>query len=111
VLPIGTILASPYCRTRDTAGYAFGHYAVNRDLAQFTINDKGAEERITALRRILATAPVAGTDTVVVSHVNNFLAIGGVSLVEGEVLLLVPDGSDNFSVAGRIAADEWAALK
>ena len=111
VLPIGIALASPYCRTRDTAGYAFGHYSVNRDLAQFTINDTGSEGRITALRRILATVPAAGTDTVLVSHVNNFLAIGGVTLAEGEALLLVPDGSESFTIAGRIKPDEWATAK
>jgi len=98
-IPVGKVLASPFCRTMDTARLAFGK-------AEATHAVRAADE----LRKIFATAPPKGTDLVIVSHaipMNDDIR----NLTEGEVAVIKPGGESGFSVVGRIRPDQWQALR
>src|SRR5262245_24244372 len=68
-VPVGQVLASPTCRTVETAWYAFGRVdGFEPDLMQMP----GAPETV---RRLLTTPPKPGTNTVIVGHISNALAV------------------------------------
>jgi hypothetical protein len=106
-IPVGRVLASPRCRTVETAMLAFGS-------AEKSAHVRGGpaqpehRERYAGLRRLLATAPEAGTNLVIASHGNPFYAVAGRPyLAEGECAVVRPLGSD-FEVVARIRVGEWA---
>jgi len=107
-IPIGAVRASPYCRTLETATLAFGRaektQAVRGGPAQ-----PDNPERYAALRKLLVQRPARGTNDVIVSHGNPFIALAGPPyLAEGEAAVVAPDGED-FRVLARIKVDEWPA--
>lgn len=110
-IPVGRVLASPYCRTRETARLAFGRVEDERTLlvgqaeTGWTMQDAGA-----ALRRMAAIAPEPGTNTVLVAHIFNPLHAFQVRLEEGEALVMRPDGQGGARVVGRITAVQWGDL-
>ena len=110
-IPIGEVLASPFCRTRETAQLAFGKATTLQEVrgGPATSDDP---TRYEALRKLLATRPAPGTNTVISSHGNPFHAVAGAPyLAEGEMAVITPGGESGFSVVGRIRADQWQALK
>src|SRR6185503_4786510 len=68
-IPIGEVLASPFCRTRETAQLAFGR-ATTMHEARGGPASPGDPARYDALRKLLATRPAPGTNTVISSHGN-----------------------------------------
>ncbi len=96
-IPIGDVLSSEYCRTRETAEIAFGRVSPTRDLTSraSTTDPAARAERIEALRRLLTTPPAPGTNTVLVGHMFNLADATGVAIAEGEaaIFLPAPDGS------------------
>jgi virginiamycin B lyase len=112
-IPVDRVLASPFCRTRETARLAFGRARSSRSLlsAEY-FSDQAAERRQPArLRRLLRRQPPRGTNTVLVSH---GFAIGdatGESLAEGEAVVVEPGrGRRGFAVVKRLEAEEWGRL-
>lgn len=108
-IPIGSVLASPYCRTMETAKLAFG-----RATATNAVRGGPAEappERYAELRKLLSTVLSRGTNVVIASHGNPFRAVaGGSYLAEGEAAIVEPMGGDKFRIVARVRKDEWAAL-
>jgi phosphohistidine phosphatase SixA len=108
-IPIGEVLASPFCRTRETAELIFGRYTVSTAVrggpAQ---NDSGRYDEL----RVLLTRRVPGkVNLAIASHGNPFAAVVGTPyLAEGEAAIIEPRDA-GFSVVARIKKDEWAALK
>jgi phosphohistidine phosphatase SixA len=108
-IPIGEVLASPFCRTRETAELIFGRYTVSTAVrggpAQ---NDSGRYDEL----KVLLTRRVPGkVNLAIASHGNPFAAIVGTPyLAEGEVAIIEPRDA-GFSVVARIRKDEWTALK
>jgi phosphohistidine phosphatase SixA len=96
-IPIGAVLSSEYCRTRETAELAFGRVETTRDLTSraSTTSPEEEAERIEALRRLLATPPAPGTNTVLVGHQFNLQDATGVTIAEGEAAIFA-------SVAGIV---------
>lgn len=82
-IPAGRILASPFCRTLDTARLAFGQAEPTPDLIGL-LNSQGAEEelRMAALKRLLSSLPADGANTVQVGHSSNIREVAGVTLCE-----------------------------
>jgi phosphohistidine phosphatase SixA len=108
-IPIGEVLASPFCRTRETAELIFGRAtptpAVRGGPAQV---DDG---RYADLKFLLAKPVGEGVDLAIVSHGNPYRAVvGGPYLAEGEAAVIEPRGADGFRVIARIRGDEWSAL-
>ena len=109
-LPIGDVLASPFCRTMETARLIFGR-------AQATSAVRGgparpdSPDRYSELRELLSTAPRPGTDLVIASHGNPFRAVvGGDYLAEGEAAVIRPLGTQGFRVLARIPKTGWDSL-
>jgi len=106
-IPIGEVLASPFCRTMETARLAFGR-ATPMQEARGGPAQPDDPARYGPLRRLMGTRPSAGANTVIVSHGNPFHAVAGPPyLVEGEVAVVRPEEGERFSVIGRIRPQDW----
>jgi phosphohistidine phosphatase SixA len=108
-IPVGRVLASPFCRTRDTARLAFGRAQPSRALlsADF-FGGAGAERQRAGLRRLLATPPGRGSNTVLVSHEAAIDAATGVTVDEGEAVIVAPrPGRRRFRIVTTVEAAAW----
>lgn len=113
-IPVGRVLASPVCRTRDTARLAFGRARASEALlSPEFVSGAGAEGRQSSrLRRLLRQPPRAGTNTVLVSHAAAIGAATGLDLAEGEAAVIRPaQGPRGFDVVDRVEAREWEAAR
>jgi phosphohistidine phosphatase SixA len=109
-IPIGEVLASPFCRTRETAQLIFGRATVSPAVRGGAANPS-TPDRYAELRQILSTPPAAGTDLVITSHGNPFHAVvQGGYLAEGEAAVIRPLGTQGFRVIARIPKDSWDSL-
>jgi phosphohistidine phosphatase SixA len=109
-IPVGRVLASPFCRTVETAMLAFGKAEKTLGLRGWPASSVDPD-RYAALRGYLAAAPIAGTNTVLVGHGNPFRAVAGPPhLAEGEAAVIRPLGGESFEVAARIRVQDWAEL-
>ena len=109
-IPSGEVLASPFCRTRETAQLIFGRATVSAAVRGGPAQPD-PPGRYGALRELLSTPVARGSNLVIVSHGNPFRAIvGGTYLAEGEAAVILPRGNDAFVVVARVPQDEWRAL-
>jgi len=109
-IPIGAVLASPFCRTMETARLAFGK-------AQSTNEVRGGPTRpddparYAALKKLLSASVPKGENLVISSHGNPFYAVAGPPyLAEGEIAVVKPR-HDSFTIVARIRIEDWQALK
>jgi phosphohistidine phosphatase SixA len=111
-VPVGTVLASPYARTRETAELAFGRdrVRVTRDLLNEAFPGTDDEELAGRLRRLFATRSPAGQNTVLVSHGFNLQGATGLSVGEGESAVFRPGDVGRSSLVARITVEEWQML-
>ena len=112
-VPVGEVLASPYCRTRDTARLALGRLRSSTALlsARYLTSPSARERQPARLRRLLAAPPRRATNTVLVSHAFAIDDATGVSLAEGEVAVVAPGrGPRHFEIVATVEADEWARV-
>jgi phosphohistidine phosphatase SixA len=112
-LRIGKVLASPFCRTKETARLAFGRFQVSRALLNTVsaVHDARWRAQIRSARRIFGTKPAPGRLTVLVTHGSVVGDVTGETLEEGEALVFRPRGSSRFSLVGRILPREWRTLR
>lgn len=101
-LPIGRVLSSPWCRCIDTASLAFVRPpAIEPALG----NVFGAQDRVARqlaqLRPLVGVRPRRG-NTVMVSHGSTILAMTKESLEPAEMLVVQPQGGEQFKVMGRL---------
>lgn len=109
-IPIGEVLASPFCRTRETAQLAFGTATVMRE-ARGGPARPDDPKRYEPLRKLLSSPVPKGENRVVSSHGNPFYALAGAPyLAEGEMAVIKPQG-DSFVVIARIRLEDWQALR
>jgi phosphohistidine phosphatase SixA len=108
-LPIGDVLASPFCRTMETATLIFG-----RAIATPAVLGGPAAappEKYAPLKQLLSGSPPSGVDLAVIGHGNPFKAITNVPyLAEGEAAVLRPLGAAGFHLVARIPKDGWDTL-
>ncbi|HCY17295.1 MAG: hypothetical protein A2Z93_13800 [Curvibacter sp. GWA2_64_110] len=110
-IPVGRVLASPFCRTRETAQLAFGGVIEVSDDLYFAIGLKPEQRtaKAAALRRMLGQAPPAGRNTVLVSHTANLQeAVGIWPKPDAVALLARPDGQGGHRLIGRVPPEAWA---
>jgi len=109
-IPIGEVLASPFCRTRETAELMFGRATVSTAVRGGPASAEGG--RYDDLRTLL-TRPVPGNvNLAIASHGNPFVAITGPPyLAEGEAAVIQPLGDTRFRIVARIKKDEWTTLQ
>lgn len=110
-IPVGEVLASPFCRTMETARLAFGKAKAMNEArgGPARTDDPGRYE---PLRRLLASPPGAKTNNVISSHGNPFHAVAGPPyLAEGEIAVVRPEGGTKFSVIARVRLEDWPQLR
>jgi len=109
-IPVGTVLASPFCRTMETARLAFGKATPMNEVRGGPLNsdDPG---RYDGLRKLLSSPVPKGENLVIASHGNPFRAVAGPPyLAEGEIAVVRPEGDGKFSVLSRIRLEQWPTL-
>lgn len=110
-IPIGEILVSPYCRTKESALLAFGkNYTVVEQL-MYSANMTAAEKapNLLATRRILAAPVPPGSNRVIVAHAPNLADLIDYFIApEGTIAIFRPkaDGGDPEYVAS-IPPTRW----
>jgi broad specificity phosphatase PhoE len=102
---VAKVYTSPWCRCRDTAREAFGRGDDWEALASF-FDDRSLEASRTKRVRnrvgTYSTKRPAGTVVMVTHHVN-ILALTGLAVGTGEIVVVRPDGCCGLRVVGRIA--------
>jgi hypothetical protein len=102
----GDVLASPMCRTMETAQLVFGQAKASEALLL-----RGSDGSYPELARLFSTPVAAGRNRWIVGHGIPFRAIAGPPhLQEGEAAVLRPDGK-GWKVVGRVLPEEWANLR
>ena len=111
-IPVTTVLASPFCRTRETAELVFGHATADARARGGPARTDDAQ-RYAALKALLSTPVPAGSNIAIVSHGNPFHALAGPPyLAEGEMAVVEPLGStQGFRIVGKVTADGWDGLR
>jgi hypothetical protein len=110
-IPVGEVLASPFCRTMETARLAFGKAQPMNEVRGGPARPDDPA-RYDPLRKILSTRPSGKTNTVVSSHGNPFHAVAGPPyLAEGEMAVVRPEGGMRFTVVARIRPEDWSGLR
>ena len=110
-IPIGEVLASPFCRTLETARLAFGKATATNDVRG---GPAGTDDptRYAPLRKLLSSKVAKGQNLVISSHGNPFHAVAGPPyLAEGEMAVVRPEGGERFSVLARLRLDDWPRLE
>jgi len=106
-IPIGEVLASPFCRTVETARLVFGRATISNAVR----GGPADPDRYGELRKLLSMPVPHGTNLAIVSHGNPFRAVAGTPyLAEGEAAVIEPRGSDGFRIVARVTKDGWSAL-
>jgi phosphohistidine phosphatase SixA len=103
-VPVDTVLASPFCRTTETAELAFGDARPSMALLSAVAEATPEDDRRIRRLKELATAP-DGSATVLVTHTANIGGAFDQSVQEGDVVV-VRDGE----VLGVVGADDWDRL-
>jgi hypothetical protein len=93
---VGLVLAHPECRTRDTAMLAFDHARLDKGLFYPGF-----------VRRALATAPLPGTDTVLVGGENSLRQVIGFQIDPAEMAIFRPDGHGGATLVGLLQLEDW----
>jgi broad specificity phosphatase PhoE len=107
---VSDVLASPFCRTMETAQLIFGR-ATATPAVRGGPSQPESPERYAALRELLAKRVPPGSNVAIVSHGNPFRAIvGGPYLAEGEAAVIEPRDGTGFSVVARVRIEDWRAL-
>ncbi len=110
-IPIGDVLASPFARCRDMAEIAFGRVKEHHELLGLLSDINGQAHRVTFLRKQLSEPSNSLGNNVIVGHRSNIADIAGVSLGEGDAVLILPLGDGKFEILATLAPDDWMTLK
>jgi broad specificity phosphatase PhoE len=112
-IPIGRVLSSEYCRTRETAqnldlGPVTPTLAVmNMRAADFV---GGRDAVIDRARRALATPPQEGTNAIFVAHGNLMRAVSGAYAGEAGAVIFLPQGNGEFQLVAQLDPEDWELL-
>ena len=109
-IPVGPILASPFCRTRESAELIFGTPAISNAVRGGPGTDDTGQ-RYAELRKLLSTPVAKGSNLAISSHGNPFRAVAGTAyLQEGEMAVIEPQGNGQFRIVARITKSDWKSL-
>ncbi len=103
-IPVGDVLASPYCRTMDTAKLAFGKAKSSEALRLIEALPPAQAEQVTAQAMKLVGEYTGKANLVLVTHEPNVVALAFETVEPGGMFVLVPKGADQFDVLGKLPA-------
>lgn len=112
-VPVARVLASPFCRTVETAELAFDEVRTDDALlaldatAPSRDQQDAAEERV---RELLADEPPDGENVVLVGHISNVRPATGTSPEEGGTVVFRPDGDGSFVLVAQVPPQGWQRL-
>ena len=112
-IPVGKVLASPYCRTVQTARYMqLGAVETTTDITNMRVAEYfgGTSAIAQQTRRRLSFRPQAGTNTVLVAHGNVLVTATDVYPQEAEAIVFHPEGDRGYTFVARISPQEWVRL-
>jgi broad specificity phosphatase PhoE len=118
-IPVGTVLASPYCRTMDSARIVFPEKQITpSDVllrpAYMPVAGRpvptSSDQRLVALKQMLTTVPAGATNIALVTHGEVIRGATNVDVAMGETVIVQPDGKGAFSVLARLLPLGWKAL-
>jgi broad specificity phosphatase PhoE len=116
-IPVGKVLASGLCRAIETGRLAFGRVeAAEALLIESFVPVAGAAaplpwpQRVEAMKELIAAAPAAGANTVLITHFPNIRAALGIQINFGDAAIVKPDGRGGVAVVGKILSREWSSL-
>jgi broad specificity phosphatase PhoE len=115
-VPVSAVQSSQYNRAVETAnlldlGKVSAIAALNE--GGTTAMAQGNEGQGSALRKLAATPPAAGTNIILVTHKPNIVGAFGKDwsdVSEGEATIVHPDGKGGFTVVVRVLAVDWPKL-
>ncbi len=104
-LPADEVLASPFCRTLDTATRMLQRATSRPELRERQDGD------YPGLKQLLAAPVAAGRNRWLIGHGTPYRAVAGAPhLAEGEAVVMRPGGT-HWTVVARVRPQEWAALR
>ena len=108
-IPVGEVLASPYCRTMEVARLAFDKAVATPAVRGGPAAAEG--DRYAGLKTLLSKPVEGAVNRVISGHGNPFRAIAGAPhLSEGEMVVIKPLG-DKYAIVARVPYSAWPALK
>lgn len=113
-IPIGKVLASPYCRTLETARLMnLGPVESTTDVINLRVAEYfgGQDAVVETAKALLASTPDAETNILIVSHGNVAREATPVYPEEGEGIVFQADGKGGFRLIGRLTAEDWKRIK
>lgn len=106
-IPIGGVLASPLCRTRDTARIAFSTFRVwplLEPLPEIDLDDR--QKRIDAISKVISD--FSGRDNLVlITHQPNIDALSLEVVDTATMVVLKPDGKNGFKTVQKVPPNVW----
>lgn len=110
-LPVGDVLASPYCRTVETAELAFGEAEKADELLPLPgPGEPGHEDGIEKVKQLVGAKPDKGANTVLVSHSATIGPATDATPEEGGAAVFRPDGDGGFQLIADIPPGGWTRL-
>ena len=114
-IPVGQVHSSVFNRAVENGKLMnLGEVTPSLDIAEggLVVTPIENNRRAQALRRLAATAPPAGTNTIVITHKPNLLDAFGkdwFDVREGEASVFQPDGG-GYKLIVRVQPDDWSKL-
>lgn len=112
-IPVSEVLASPYCRSMETARQlGLGEVKASTEVINMRVAEYfgGNSAVIATARELLARPPDAGSNRVIVAHGNVARDATPVYPAEGEAVIFKPDGQGAFTLVGRLPPEQWLQL-
>lgn len=112
-IPVSRVLASPYCRTRETAEL-MGLGAISQSTEVMNLRAAeyfgGRAAIVASATELLSSKPRSGGNRVIVAHGNVAREATPYYPAEGEGLVFEPNSDGSFTLRGRIEARQWTEL-
>lgn len=112
-IPVAQVLASPYCRTMETARLMnLGAVNPSNDVINMRVADYfgGRSSVIATAQALLSQAPEQGANNVIVAHGNVASSATPVYPGEGEAVIFQSNANGGFRFIGRLSPAQWQAL-
>ncbi len=116
-VPLGRVYSSRFQRAVETARLVAGREPeATADISEggLVVSPNENNRRTQVLRALIAAAPDAGTNTLIVTHRPNILdALGRdwFDVREGEASIFKPDSAGGYTPVGRVQIGQWATAK
>jgi phosphohistidine phosphatase SixA len=107
-IPIGNVLSSPYCRTKDTAKLVFGKFKIESNL-QFSIckNKQDAKKLGSQLQAMMANSEQGKNNKVFVGHTANLKDGLGVWPKPAGAIAIFKNHQGKIIFKGMIKPNDW----